>query len=181
MFYDEGSLSQELEKISIHFTNELKKIRTGRATMDMFDAIEVNAYGFKNKLTAVSNVVVEDAVSVRINVWDKSIMPNIDEALREASIGANIIMEGDFLRLRFNPLSEENRLESVKELKKILEEHKVSVRQIRQKYIKQVEERTGVSEDEQERDEKKIQDAIDTAISNLDKIAKNKEQALMSL
>lgn len=179
MFFDEASLKQELEKVSAHFSNELKKIRTGRATMDMFEAIEVNAYGVKNKLTAVSNVIVEDATSVRVNIWDKSIMPSVDEALRESNIGASIIMEGDFLRLRFNPLSEENRLESVKELKQILEDHKVSVRQIRQKFMKEVEDQQGVSEDEQERDEKKIQAIIDEAIVNLDNIAKSKEQALM--
>lgn len=181
MLFDEESLQLELEEVLERFSNEIKKIRTGRATMELFDGIDVPAYGTNNKLTAVSNVIIEDAISVKVNIWDKSIMPNVEESLRESNIGATVIMEGDFIRLRFSPLTEEKRKENVKILKQELEDRKVAMRQIRQKFMKEVESQDGVSEDDQERDQNKIQEHIDAYIAKLDEIAKNKEEALMSV
>ncbi|BCX13828.1 MAG: ribosome-recycling factor [Candidatus Dojkabacteria bacterium] len=181
MLYNEAELKNKLEKIVKSFETEIKKIRSGKASMDIFENIEVNAYGTKNKLTAVANVMIEDALNVRINIWDKSVVPNVEEAIRDANLGASIIIEKDHIRLRFSPLTEEVRLASVKELRRLLEEYKIKIRQVRQDFLKDLGELDGVSEDEQKRDEKSIQKHIDDYIAKLDNIAKNKEESIMKL
>lgn len=181
MLFNEQQFKSDAQGIVDYFIGELKKLRTGRATMDLFDNIMVEAYGAMSKLTALSNVVVEDAVSVKVNIWDKNVMPNVEKALREANIGANVIMDSGFIRLKFTPVSEEDRKERVKELGELLEKAKVSIRHLRQKFKEKIEAATGVSEDEQERDTKKLQEVVDNQIADLDKIAKQKEQEILKI
>lgn len=181
MLFNEAELQQKLQKTLDHFQSELKKIRTGRATMDMFENIEVEAYGAQSKLTAVSNVVIEDAISVRINIWDPSIGENVEKALVDANIGATVVREKDHIRVRFSPITEETRKESVKELKGLLEEHKVSMRQTRQEFMQKVQGLEGVSKDDQKRDEETIQKHIDNYIAKLDDVATKKEEDLMQV
>lgn len=181
MLFNEADLQDKLQKTIDRFIDELKKIRTGRATMDMFDNIEVEAYGVMNKLTAVSNVVIEDAMNVKVNFWDKGVASAIEEALRESGIGASVISEKDHLRLKFSPLTEETRKDAVKDLKQILEDFKVRVRKIRQDFMQALQSLEGVSEDEQKRDEESIQKTIDENIARLDDIAKNKEGSILTV
>jgi ribosome recycling factor len=181
MLYDEKALQSSLDRIVENFKDSLKKIRTGRATMELFNELYVEVYGSKSKLSAVANIVIEDALNVKINVWDKNILSSVEESLRGANLGASIIMERDHIRLKFSPLTEETRVASIKELRKLLEEFRIKVRQVRQEFIKKIESLDGVSEDEQRRDEKAIQEKIDECIDNLDNIAKKKENAIMTL
>lgn len=181
MFFEESKIKQELDQLVDYFNLELKKLNTGRASLDVFDNIRVEAYGMQSPLNAVGNIVIDDAYTVKVKVWDKNVIQNVEKALKDANLGASVAVESDFVRLKFNPITEESRKEKVKELGKLLEERKVAIRQVRQKFIKLVESMSGVSEDDQNSDKEKIQKIIDAYIERVDEIAKKKENDLMSV
>ncbi len=180
MLYSQAKLKEELEKRIEKFKNEIKKISTGKPNLDALENLTVDAYGVSNKLNAVAQFIVEDAITVKITVWDKSIFPNVEKALREANLGASVSIDGGALRLKYNPVTEEDRKIRVKDLAKMLEESRVQIRHVRQEFLKDVDSLEGVSEDEQKRDKESIQKEIDHAIKTVEEIAEKKENDLMS-
>lgn len=181
MLYSDQKLKAELQERIEYFKKDLKKIGTGKPDLDILGDILVEAYGIQNKLNAVSQIIAEDAVTVKITPWDKSIFPAVEKAIRDAELGLGISVEGSSLRLRFNPITEEDRRVKAKEVNKLLEEVRIRIRQIRQEYMKTVDSAEGVSEDEQERDRESIQREIDQYIKQVEEIAENKEKELMQI
>jgi len=181
MLFDQDALSEELQLIEIEFEDYLKKIRTGRASKDVFDRIIVSAYGVGSPLNSVSNFVFDGPLSVMVKVWDKNLIPEVKKSLENAHLGASITDQGDYIRINFFPLTEEDRKERVKDLNKILEDYRVKVRLVRQDYMQKVKGLEGVSEDEQKVSEEKIQKMIDESIKNLEEIASKKEEEILSI
>jgi ribosome recycling factor len=180
MLYDQDKLKKDLsENISV-FQEKLRKIRTGRASKEVLDNIKVLAYGSETTLSAVSNLVFEGPMSVVVNVWDKSLSSEVRKSLESAKLGASITDHGDTIRINFNPLTEEIRKEKVKELGKLVEEFKVRMRLTRQDFMQEVKSLDSVSEDEQKASQESIQKDIDSAIKDLESIAKEKEKDLLS-
>ncbi|MDQ6985892.1 MAG: ribosome-recycling factor [Candidatus Dojkabacteria bacterium] len=181
MLYEKEKFLKEIEERMNYFKDELKKVVTGKPDANMIGTVDVEAYGTNSKLNTVGQIVVEDAVSVKVNVWDKSILGSVDKALREANLGASVIMEADSIRLRFNAITEEDRKEKTKSVGKLLEDAKVKIRQIRQDFRKKLDALDGVSEDDVKRDEEDIQKETDNAIEKAEEIAAKKEKELMSM
>jgi ribosome recycling factor len=181
MLYNKADLQNDLQKAINYFADELKKIRAGRVSADIIGEISVEAYGTMNSLNSVGQIIVEDGVSMKIQVWDKSVIQNVEKALREANLGAGVSVDGTAVRLKFHPLTEEDRKLRVKEVSQKLEDSRVTIRQVRHKYISKVEDLEGVSEDEQDRDLKDIQKEIDNAIAKVEDLADQREKELLKL
>lgn len=181
MLYNESELNEELELIELEFDDNLKKIRTGRASKDVFENIKVNAYGTTSSLSAVSNLIFEGPLNVVVKVWDKSLMPDVKSAIDNANLGASVTDHGDHIRINFLPLTEESRKEKIKEVNKMLEDYRVRVRLVRQDFMQKIKALEGVSEDEQKVDQEKIQQTIDSSIKRLEEISQAKEKELLSI
>lgn len=181
MLYNEKELKEELELVELEFSENLKKVRTGRASKDVFDNIRVSAYGSSSPLSAVANLIFEGPLSVVVKVWDKSLLPEVRTAIDNANLGASVTDHGDHIRINFLPLTEELRKEKIKDVNKMLEDYRVKVRLVRQEYMQTVKALDGVSEDEQKLSQENIQKTIDSSIERLEEIAQSKEKELLSI
>lgn len=181
MLFDEVSYREELSLLVLEFEDDLKKIRSGRASKELLENISVKAYGSDSKLNSLSNLVFEGPLSVLVKVWDKSLVPEVKKSLDNANLGASVNDIGDFIRINFFPLTEELRRESVKELGKTLEKFKIKMRLVRQDYIQNVKSIEGVSEDEVKLSLERIQRILDEEIKTLDDISSKKESELLSI
>lgn len=181
--YNHSQLQQELDKLQQFFIDKTKQLRVGRPRAEMFSELTVTSYGVPCPIQSVANVVIESATSVLIKPFyaDKQLMQEIEKAVQEMNLGFGTAPDGEKVRVSIPPLTEERRQETVKELKSMLEEARKSVRQVRHKFIEEVDNQSGVSEDEQKRDRESIQKLIDASNSKLDDIANKKEAELTTL
>jgi ribosome recycling factor len=179
--HSEKDLKTKLDAAVDSFSERIKQLRAGRVRADMFENIPVEAYGMVNQLKGLANINVESALSVAIQPYDPGNTSAIHKAIQDANLGFSPILDGAKVRINVPPLTEETRKKTVKELEAIAEEAKVGVRQIRQKFMDDVKELEGVSEDEQARSKVEIQKQIDATIARVEQVAKAKESEIMSL
>ncbi len=179
--FSEKSLQSELDAAVVFFVDRIGQLRAGRPRPEMFASIDVEAYGTTSPLNALANVIVESALMVVIQPWDKSIVNDIVKAIRSADLGYSPVIDGDKVRINIPAMTEERRQQIIKELHAMLEEAKVRVRQVRQKYNKQVEGADGVSEEEQKRDKASIQKMVDAVNDKLEELAIKKEEELKTI
>lgn len=182
MLFDENDLKNALASVVTSFKTDLKSIRTGRPTNDIFEQILIDYYGTKTPLTYLAQIAFTSATSITITVNDKNAADEVKKALEDSNLGSSIAeSEKGVFKLNFHPLTEDTRKERVKELRILLEEKKVRARQVRQKFMELIKDLEKVSEDEQKRSEEQVQKMIDECISNLDKISAEKEADLMAV
>lgn len=131
-------LEQKLTLSLEFFASELTKIRTGRASSILVENIEVPAYGSKMKIKELGSIAVPEPGLILISPWDKSLLKEIDKALRESSLGVNPVTGSDSVKVIIPSLTEERRKELVKAIGVKLEECKTSIRNIRQDAMKEV-------------------------------------------
>ena len=179
--YNESEFIKDTNSAVEFFQARTKQLRAGRVRADMFEEIPVMAYGMSNPLKNVANIDVKGPLEVTIQPWDPGIVNDVYKALQEANLGFNPGMDGNKVRINVPPLTEETRKATVKELGGMMEEAKVSIRQIRHKYNEIVDKQDGVSEDEQKRSKDAIQKLIDKTNERLEEISDAKEQELMSI
>ena len=117
------------------FSNDLKNIRTGRVSPDILKSIFVDSYGSKMPVTQISNVNNLDNMTLNINIWDASLVKNVEKTLLESNLGATPQTEGNNIILKFPELTAERRKDLVKIINETSEKFKVSIRNIRRKYI----------------------------------------------
>jgi ribosome recycling factor len=157
-------------------------LRTGKVTTAIVDHIKVDYYGTPTPLNQVGSVVVQDATTIAINPWEKSMLSVIERAIQEANIGVNPNNDGDFIKLFFPPMTTEQRQEIVKQAKAMAEKAKVAVRNIRKdsnNTIKRLEHDKEISEDEMKRALEQIQKITDEYISKIDDSFKAKESDIL--
>ncbi|MCA9386424.1 ribosome recycling factor [Candidatus Dojkabacteria bacterium] len=181
MLIDDKSFEKELSDAIEYFKKELTTIRSGKASASDLEDIMVEAYGGMNKLNTVGQVLVEDAMNLKVNVWDKGVLPAVEAALRSAETGGSVAVDKDSIRIKFAPMTEEDRKKRVKELNDVTEQYRVRVRQVRQKYMKDLDGLEGVSEDEQERNSKEIQKRVDETINEIEQLSSKKELELTKI
>ena len=163
--------------------NDLSAQRTGRANPAVLDNIRVNYYGAMTPLNQTSNISVPDPRMIMINPWDKSLCGAIEKAVLEANIGLTPQNAGGVIRLPVPPLSEERRAEIVKQCKKIGEEGKVSVRNIRRdanEAVKKSEKDKKCTEDESKRFQERVQKLTDSQVTQIEDLVSKKEKEIMS-
>jgi ribosome recycling factor len=164
--------------------NEFKKIRTGRAQLDMLDGIRVNYYGQPAPLNQVAALSTPDARSFLISPWEASILKEIEQAIVKSDIGMAPINDGKVIRLKVPELTEERRKELVKQAKKVAEDAKVGIRMIRRdanEEVKALLKDKAISEDDAKRAEAEIQKLTDDHIKQVDQLLADKEKSIMTV
>jgi len=157
-------------------------LRTGKVTTQIVDNIKVDYYGTPTPLNQVGNVVVQDATTIAINPWEKSMLSEIERAIQEANIGVNPNNDGDFIKLFFPPMTVEQRQEIVKQAKQMAEKAKVAIRNIRKEAnnkVKRLEHDKEISEDEMKRALDQVQKLTDEFIAKVDESLKAKEADIL--
>jgi ribosome recycling factor len=175
---------ERMKKAVIATKNEFATIRTGRASVALFDRIMVNYYGTKTPLKQIASISTPESQLAVIQPWDKSVLEEIEKAIRQSDLGLNPMNDGNIIRVPFPPLSEERRHELVKVVRKMAEEGRIAIRNIRHQArddIKELEKEKEISEDEREKAEKKVQDLTDKYIEEIGKLLSHKEKEILEV
>jgi ribosome recycling factor len=174
----------KMAKALTSLTDEFKKVRTGRAQVSMLDNIKVNYYGNPSPLNQVASVSTPDAKTFLIAPWETSILKEIEQSIVKSDIGMAPINDGKVIRLKVPDLTEERRKDLAKQVSKIAEESRVSIRLIRRdanEALKKAAKDKVISEDETKRGETEVQKVTDEFIKKVDQVAKEKEQSILTL
>jgi ribosome recycling factor len=177
-------LKSRIDKTLDDLKKDLSKVRTGRASTSLLDGIRVDFYGTPTPLNGVASVQSPEPRLITIKPWDKSVLKEIDKAIREANLGLNPMNDGEMIRLPFPPLTEERRKEIAKQVKSKGEEHKVAIRNIRRdsnEVLKTQLKDKKITEDDNKRLQEKVQKETDNGVAEVDKIVAAKEKEVMSV
>ncbi len=173
-----------IEKSVVDFQHNLQSIRTGRASVQMLDNVRIDYYGTPSPLSAVAQLTSPDANSIVVQPWDPSMIAEIEKALRTSEYGFNPQNDGKIVRVPVPPMTEERRREVVKQLSKVLEEHKTGARNTRRdanEQIKTASKDKKISADEEKRSLDEVQKMTDEEIKRLDDLSKKKEAEIMQI
>ncbi len=168
-----------MDKAMESFLKELSRLRTGRANLQLLDGVRIEYYGSATPLNQVAALNVADARMITIKPWDKAMLIEIEKAIVSSNLGLTPSNDGEMIRLPIPPLTGERRQDLVKQLGRLTEDARVKVRNARRDANGMIKDLDGVSEDEQHRSLKQMQDQTDKAISNLEAEASKKEAEIM--
>ncbi|XXF80080.1 ribosome recycling factor [Myxococcaceae bacterium GXIMD 01537] len=177
-------LKQRIEKTLEDLKRELTKVRTGRASTSLLDGIRVDYYGTPTPLQGVASVNSPEPRLITIKPWEKSILKEIEKALREANLGINPMNDGEIIRLPFPPLTEERRKDIAKQVRNKGEDHKVAIRNIRRdsnEMLKDLLKEKSITEDDHKRATEKVQKETDAGVTKVDEIVTKKEKEVMEV
>ncbi len=183
MFKDNIYKDKMLKTIEL-FSKELTSLRTGRANASMLDLIKVDVYGQKMPINQLGTITVPEPRTINVQVWDLNNVPLIDSAIRKSELGLNPQIDGQLMRLPIPDLNEERRSELRKIIKSTGEKCKVSIRNIRREAndeLKKLLKSKELSEDEEKKAEKNIQNITDTNIKLIDEKVISKEKEIMTI
>ena len=181
---DYTNLKERMEKSIGAFKEKLSEIRAGRANPAILNKVKIDYYGTPTPINQVAGVSVPEARLIVIQPWDVSVLKDIEKAILASDIGLNPNNDGKVIRLAFPELTEERRKDLAKEIRKIAEEAKVSIRAIRRDGIDEVkakQKNSEITEDELKSAEIEIQKITDKYIDEIDKILADKEKEIMSV
>ena len=167
-----------------HFEKELQTIRTSRANPTMLENIFIDAYGSKTPLNQLGNISSPDSSMLTIQVWDVSLLKNIENSILESNLGINPQVDGALIRLPIPKLSEERRNELTKIASQYAENSKISIRNIRRDFIeikKREKKESHISEDELKNFLNEAQNYTDKYIANIDRILEQKKSDIMKV
>ena len=165
-------------------TGNFNKIRTGRAHPSLLDGIKVSYYGADTPLSQVANINVEDARTLSLTAWDKSIIPDIERAIMKSDLGLNPATAGEVIRIPMPPLTEETRRGYTKQARSEAESARVSVRNARRDamgMLKELVKEKEISEDEERRGQDEVQKLTDGFIARVEKLLEEKEADLLEI
>lgn len=179
-----GGCEEKMNKAVDSVGRELGGIRTGRASATLLDGIKVSAYGSMVPVKQVANVGVPDPKLIVVHPWDRSLLGEVEKALLKSDLGLTPTSDGNVIRLHVPALTEERRRELVKLVKKLAEEGKVAIRNVRREAnerLKIAEKNGEISEDEARRAQKKTQELTDKYSKDVDEILEKKEEEIMTV
>lgn len=162
---------------------EFAGLRTGRASVQLLDPVQVTVYGSKMPLNQAATVSVPEPRTISVQVWDKSNIAAVEKGIREANLGLNPVIDGQLIRLPIPMLTAERREELVKLAHKYAEQSKVSVRNVRRDgmdLLKKLE-KDGMSKDEHRDNAVVVQDLTDKFIKDIDDLLKAKEDEIRTV
>lgn len=174
--------SDRMAKTISALKNELKRIRTGRASSSLLDGIKADYYGTPTPLNQMATVAIPESRLITIQPWDVSAIKEIEKAIMKSDLGLTPSNDGKIIRIAIPPLSEQRRKELVKVVHKTCEEYKVAVRNIRRdanELIKGFKKDGDVSEDDAFKSQDRIQKITDTHIEQIEGIYKEKEKEII--
>jgi len=181
---DFKDLQRRMDGAVSAFKNDLASLRTGRASSNLLDPIQVMAYGSPMPLNQVATVSVPEPRMLSVSVWDKSMVGAVDRAIRESNLGFNPIMDGTTLRIPLPELNEQRRKELAKIAHNYAENARVAARHVRRDgmdILKKAEKDGTISEDDQRKQSDRVQKMTDEAISAIDAMLTEKEAEIMQV
>ena len=182
--FDLDDVKRRMQGALQSFKGDLASLRSGRASANMLDPIQVEAYGARTPLSQLATVSVPEARLLSVQVWDRSMVNAVEKAIRESDLGLNPQTEGQVLRIRIPELNEQRRKEMVKVAHKYAEESKISVRHVRRDgidLIKKLEKDGDFTKDDVTRQSDLVQKATDQHITEIDQALAAKEREILQV
>lgn len=184
MPYDFSSFEAQSNKTIEHIKQDVSTLRTGRATAQMLDSVSVEAYGSYMKLIEVASVQAPDPTMIIVTPWDKSLLEAVDRGIKAANLNLNPVIDGGIVRIAVPPLTEEKRLEMVKQLQRKIEDGKVMLRNVRSDSKNAIDDQQGqdgVSEDDIDRDLVELEKRHKHFLEILEMMSDAKEKELLKV
>ena len=176
--------SARMERSIEAFRKELGKVRTGRASFSLLDGVKVDYYGTPTPLQQVGTLSVPESRLITVTPWDTKMIGPIEKAIQGSGLGLNPSSDGKTVRIPIPPLTEERRRELAKVVRKMGEDARVSVRNVRREAIEKLKDREKkkeISEDVVKRGQERIQKETDAQVKKIDEILKSKEQEILEV
>ncbi len=180
----EAHAKTRMDKVLTDMQHDISAIRTGRASVGIFDTLRVDYYGTPTPLNQVANLHVPEPTLITIQPWDVSQIGAIEKAIRTSELGLNPGNDGKIIRVPIPALTEERRKEIVKRLHAIAEDHRVALRNIRRdanEHLKKLLKDKAISEDEERRALEGVQKMTDAQIGKIDLASKAKEKEILEI
>ena len=177
-------MSEKMDKAIESLKTDLAGIRTGRASLSIFDHVMVDYFGTPTPINHVATLSVPESRLITIQPWDPKVIVDIERAIQKSDLGLNPSNDGKIIRVTIPQLTEERRKQIVKQVHKRGEEAKIALRNIRRstnEEIKKIEKQENISEDETKRAIDEIQKTTDAFIKNVDEIVSHKEAEVMEV
>ena len=175
---------QKMSKTLATFQNDLNKIRTGRASLAIFDGIRVDYYGTPTPLNQVATMAIPESRVITIKPWDMSIIGEIEKAILKSELGVTPINDGKIIRITIPKLTEERRKELVKVVRKKGEEGKIAIRNIRREandWYRSLEKEKAISQDDLHKGLDEVQELSTEFIQKIDEILDSKEKEVLEI
>ncbi len=182
--FDDASYKSKMSKTLDVFSKELGSLRTGRANSSMLDLVKVDVYGQSMPINQLGTITTPEARTINIQIWDINNVNLVDSAIKKSELGLNPQIDGQLIRLPVPDLSEERRLEMKKIVKSMGEKCKISIRNIRREGnedLKKMLKSKDISEDDEKKFEKIIQEYTDNNIKLIDEKVSSKENEIMTI
>jgi len=184
MSVDFTEFSRKMDRTLEHLGEDFDAVRAGRANAKVLDRITIEYYGSETPLNGVATISSPDARTLVISPWDTKLLKEIQKAIQTSDLGINPQNDGKVIRLIFPQLTEERRKDLSKQVKKYAEDAKVAMRNIRRDgmdYVKKLKKNSEITEDDQKKAEKDLQDMLDKYIKKVDAALAAKDKELMSI
>ena len=184
MSVDFKEFARKMDRTLEHLGEDFDAVRAGRANAKVLDRITVEYYGSETPLNGVATISSPDARTLVITPWDTKLLKEIQKAIQTSDLGINPQNDGRVIRLIFPQLTEERRKDLSKQVKKYAEDAKVAMRNIRRDgmdYVKKLKKSNEITEDDQKKAEKDLQDMLDKYIKKVDAALAAKDKELMSI
>mgnify|MGYP000873572128 CR=1 FL=1 len=179
-----ANLKEKMQKSFDALLHQFSKIRTGRASASILDDVRINYYGQPTSVKQLCNISIPEARTIIVQPWDKTTLADIEKAILAANIGITPDNDGNVIRLPFQPLTEDKRKDIVKNIKKLSEDARVAIRNLRRDANeggKKMKKDSEISEDEEKKLLKEVQDITDEWIKKIDEAEKAKEKEIMEV
>lgn len=179
-----STLKDKMSKTIDTLKSNLMSVKVGRANPNMLDRIEVEYYGSMTKVNQVANISTPESRIIMVQPWEKSMLKEIEKAILKSDLGLVPNNDGSTIRLIIPEMTEETRKDTVKKVKKIAEDSKVSIRSIRRDAndkVKSFKKESSITEDDLKKAEDEIQKITDKFIKNIDEMVSVKEKEIMSI
>jgi len=177
-------LKADLEKSLVTLKDEMGKVRTGRASINMLDDVRVDYYGSPTPLNQVATIHVPEARLITVQPWESKIIPEIEKGIQKLGMSLNPINDGKIIRIPIPSLTEERRKEMVKLLKKYAEEARVGIRMHRRdanEAFKALQKDGKITEDDLHRSQDQVQKQTDETIKKVDELVEHKEKDILTM
>ena len=177
-------MKEKMQKVIESLEDNYSEVRAGRANPAILNRVTVEYYGVPTPINQVASISVPEARLIVIQPWDRSILSQVEKAIEKADIGIHPMNDGQVIRLAFPELTEERRKGLVKDIKKMAEEAKVAIRNVRRDEMDEAKallKNRKITEEEERGIEDKIQKATDEHVAKIDSICDKKEKEVMSV
>ncbi len=177
-------LEKNMKASAEHFRKDLSKVRTGRANLSIFEDIKVDYYGSLTPINQVASLGIPDPTLITVQPWDPSILETVEKAIRAADLGFNPINDGKMLKIPVPPLDEERRMEIAKHIRKMLEDEKTVLRNMRRDSkdaIEELEEKKEITEDDKYWGYDKLNELTDEYTKKIEELAAAKEKEILEI